>query len=111
MYFKAEPLVEMVSGSTQFEVIHNGSNYLIFNAPFHFILGVLLILRNALQGLGMKIIPLVSSIIEFVGKIIFATLFISFLGYFGVIICEPVIWCMMCIQLLYSFYSHSYIKQ
>ncbi len=111
MYFKAEPLVEMVSGSTQFEVIHNGSNYLIFNAPFHFILGVLLILRNALQGLGMKIIPLVSSIIEFVGKIIFATLFISFLGYFGVIICEPVIWCMMCIQLLYSFYSNSYIKQ
>lgn len=111
MYFKAEPLVEMVSGSTQFEVIHNGSNYLIFNAPFHFILGVLLILRNALQGLGMKIIPLVSSIIEFAGKIIFATLFISFLGYFGVIICEPVIWCMMCIQLLYSFYSNSYIKQ
>lgn len=111
MYFKAKPLVEMVSGSTQFEVIHNGSNYLIFNAPFHFILGVLLILRNALQGLGMKIIPLVSSIIEFAGKIIFATLFISFLGYFGVIICEPVIWCMMCIQLLYSFYSNSYIKQ
>ena len=111
MYFKAKPLVEMVSGSTQFEVIHNGSNYLICNAPFHFILGVLLILRNALQGLGMKIIPLVSSIIEFVGKIIFATLFISFFGYFGVIICEPVIWCMMCIQLLYSFYSNSYIKQ
>lgn len=97
-------------GSSQLEVINTGSKYLILNAPFHFILGVLLILRNALQGLGMKIVPLISSVIEIVGKIIFATFFIGYLGYFGVIICEPVIWCMMCIQLLYSFYNHSYIK-
>ncbi len=110
MYFGAKPLVEIISGSSQLEVINTGSKYLILNAPFHFILGVLLILRNALQGLGMKIVPLISSVIEFVGKIIFATFFIGYLGYFGVIICEPVIWCMMCIQLLYSFYNNSYIK-
>lgn len=58
MYFGAKPLVEIISGSSQLEVINTGSKYLILNAPFHFILGVLLILRNALQGLGMKIVHL-----------------------------------------------------
>ena len=39
------------------------------NAPFYGVLGILLNLRYSLQGLGQKITPLVSSIIEFIGKI------------------------------------------
>lgn len=104
-------LVKFLSGSSEAVVIENGSKYLIYNAPFYGVLGVLLNLRNALQGLGKKVIPLVSSIIEFFGKIIFVILFIPSLEYFGVIICEPVIWCFMCIQLLFSFYRNPYIKE
>ena len=48
--------------------------------------------------------------VKFFGKIVFVWLFIPMLGYFGVIICEPVIWCCMCLQLAYSFYHDSYIK-
>lgn len=103
-------LIALLSGSKEPVILHNGSMYLMLNAPFYPVLGVLLILRNALQGLGKKAVPLISSIIEFFGKIIFAWLFIPSLGYFGVIICEPVIWCLMCLQLLHSFFSNSYIK-
>ena len=111
MFVLSKPLAILISGSSQLEVINNASLYLRVNAPFYFVLGVLLMLRNSLQGLGMKIIPLISSIIECIGKIIFAWLFIPMLGYFGVIICEPVIWCLMTAQLLYSFYTNPYIKQ
>lgn len=110
MLLFSRPLIALLSGSSEAIVLDNGSLYLMINAPFYAVLGILLILRNALQGLGKKIIPLFSSIIEFFGKVVFAWLCIPFLGYFGVIICEPVIWCLMCIQLIYAFFHNPYIK-
>lgn len=110
MLLFAKSLVALLSGSSEAVVLDNGARYLIINAPFYSVLGILLILRNSLQGLGKKIVPLISSIIEFVGKVIFSWLCIPVLGYFGVIICEPVIWCLMCLQLVYSFYHNPYIR-
>ena len=110
MILFAKPLVAIISGSNESIILKNGSLYQIINAPFYAVLGILLIIRNSLQGIGQKIIPLVSSIIEFLGKVLFAWLLIPKLGYFGVIICEPVIWCMMCLQLLYSFFKNPYIR-
>lgn len=111
LIFLAPTLIKYLSGSNEEVVINNGARYLIINAPFYAVLGILLNLRNALQGLGEKLIPLVSSIIEFFGKIVFVILFIPSLKYFGVIICEPVIWCLMCLQLAYSFYKNPYIRK
>lgn len=111
LIFLAPTLIKYLSGSNEQVVINNGARYLIINAPFYAVLGILLNLRNALQGLGEKLIPLVSSIIEFFGKIVFVILFIPSLKYFGVIICEPVIWCLMCLQLVYSFYKNPYIRK
>lgn len=111
MFFFARPLVALISGSNEAAVLDNGSLYLMINAPFYAVLGILLNLRNSLQGLGRKVIPLVSSVIEFCGKIVFVILFIPLLDYFGVIICEPVIWCCMCLQLWFSFYRDSYMQK
>jgi len=111
LFFAAEPLVAMLSGSSEPTVLENGALYLKINAPFYGVLGILLGLRNSLQGLGRKLIPLVSSIIEFVGKIIFVWIFIPILNYLGVILCEPVIWCCMCLQLWFAFYRDPYIRQ
>ncbi|MGM9978965.1 MAG: MATE family efflux transporter [Clostridium sp.] len=111
LIFLAPTLIKYLSGSNEDVVINNGARYLIINAPFYAVLGILLNLRNVLQGLGEKLIPLVSSIIEFFGKIVFVILFIPSLKYFGVIICEPVIWCLMCLQLAYSFYKNPYIRK
>lgn len=110
LLFTAPVLVRLLSGSSEPTVIDNGTLYLRINAPFYAVLGILLNLRNSLQGLGMKIIPLVSSVIECLGKVLFVALFIPMLGYFGVIICEPVIWCCMALQLAWSFYHNSYIQ-
>ncbi len=88
----------------------NGAMYLGIVTPFYVILGILLDTRFALQGLGMKILPLVSSIIEFVGKILFVLVFIPRFAYMAVIFCEPVIWCVMAAQLVYTFYTNRYIR-
>ena len=111
LLFVAPFAVKLLSGSNETVVIDNASKYLIINSAFYPVLGVLLNLRNSLQGLGEKMLPLTSSVIEFVGKILFVIFLIPTLQYFGVIICEPIIWCIMCIQLIYAFYTHSYIKK
>jgi len=103
-------LIRLLSGSNESIIIENGSKYLRINSPFYIVLGMLFNFRLALQGIGKKIIPIISSVIEFIGKILFAFLLVPALGYFGVIICEPIIWCMMFLQLLYSFYTNSYIR-
>lgn len=105
LWVLAPTMVKLISGSNEATVISNGASYLMINAPFYAVLGVLLNLRNSLQGLGKKVVPLISSIIEFIGKCLFVALFIPNLKYFGVIICEPIIWCFMTIQLVYSFYK------
>lgn len=104
-------LVGLISGSTESIVLDNGSLYLKVVGPFYAVLGILGSTRFALQGLGEKILPLVSSVIELAGKIVFVLLFIPKFGYMAVIVCEPVIWCVMTVQLLYSYYKHPYMKK
>ncbi len=110
MWVCAPGLVRWISGSGEAVVLENGARYLKVVAPFYAVLGILLDTRFALQGLGMKILPLVSSIIEFVGKILFVLVFIPRFAYMAVIFCEPVIWCIMTVQLVYTFYTDDYIR-
>ena len=110
MWLYAGVLVGLISGSTQPVVLENGARYLRWTAPFYSVLGVLLSTRYALQSLGQKVLPLISSGIELVGKILFMLFFIPRFGYNAVILCEPVIWCFMCAQLVWSYWTDPYIK-
>lgn len=111
LMFLSPWLIHFISGSDKADVLVNGTNYLRFNVLFYIPLGVLINVRCALQGVGAKILPLVSSIIELLGKVVFTFLLIPSLHYTGVIICEPVVWCLMAIQLTYAFYTNDYIKK
>ena len=103
-------LVKMISGSSEAIVLNNGTMYLKVVGPFYAVLGVLMQTRFALQGIGQKLLPLISSVIEFLGKILFVVVFIPKFEYMAVIFCEPTIWCVMTLQLLYAFYTSPYIR-
>lgn len=111
MYVVAEPLIIFVSGSTQSTLVETAKSYIFIATPLFGILGILFCLRNALQGLGQKIQPLISSIIELIGKIIFVLLIVPHLGYLGIMLCEPIIWVVMTAQLAYSFYKNPFIQE
>ena len=85
--------------------------YILFTITFYAILGALIITRNALQGLGQKLLPLISSLIELAGKIAFTCIIIPRLGMWGVILCEPLIWCVMCAQLLFVYCRLPVLKE
>lgn len=111
LHFLSPALTQLISGSSKAELLNASTRYLSWNTPFYPILGCLFILRNTLQGLGKKVTPLVSSVIELLGKILFVIFLIPSMGYFGVIICEPLIWLFMTVQLYYAYRKQPLIKQ
>ena len=86
------PLIQALTGTTDEAVISTASEYIVWNITFFFILGVLLVLRSSLQGVGRKLVPVSGSIVEFLLKILAVAVLAPQLGYFGICILEPIIW-------------------
>jgi len=103
-------LVYAISGSDSEVVLTNAVKYLKFNLMFYFVLSPLLITRTTLQGIGSKITPIVASLVELVLKTITAFVLAERLGYFGIIICEPIVWTVCAIYILIVFFSDKRIK-
>lgn len=111
MYSWGNVFTQLVSGSTEPELLTNATLYLKIATPLYPVLGCLFTFRNALQGLGNKVMPMVSSVIELFGKVGFVLFVIPKLGYLGVMICEPLIWVAMTIQLTLSLRRESLIQE
>ena len=105
-----EQMVIWLTGTEDPIVLENAVLYLRLIGPFLAILGMLLQTRSALQGIGEKLLPIMSSVIEMVGKILFAVFIIPKMGYFAVIICEPIIWCVMVAELLWAFWRNGFVR-
>ena len=105
-----EQMVIWLTGTEDPIVLENAVLYLRLIGPFLAILGMLLQTRSALQGIGEKLLPIISSVIEMVGKILFAVFIIPKMGYFAVIICEPIIWCVMVAELLWAFWRNGFVR-
>ena len=110
LFFASPYLNELITGSNDEELIYQASLYLKISSAFYPFLAILLVLRNALQGLGQKMMPLVSSIIEMLGKILFVIFIIPSAGYLGVIFVEPILWVVMAAQLYYAFRKEPVIR-
>ncbi len=103
-WFFGRGLVTMVSGSYDPFLIRSGADYLLINALFFPFLAVLVNLRYAMQGLGEKIVPLISSGVELAGKILFTLFVIPRFGFLGICFCEPVLWVVMFVHLVTDYY-------
>ena len=110
MFFFAPTAVKLLSGSSESVVIENGALYLRVVAPCLIIVGLLNPTRQGLQAIGQKILPVLSSVIELVGKILFVAVLIPKFQYMAVIFCEPVIWCFMIAELLPAFWCNPFIR-
>lgn len=98
-----KPIIRLLTGTAEPEIIDTASKYIQFNVPFFFVVSVLLVLRSSLQGIGRKIVPIAASIIELAFKIAAVGFIVPALGYPGVCILEPVIWCICAVVVLVDF--------
>ncbi len=103
------PLITALTGTADETVIETASQYIIINISFFFVLGVLLVLRSSLQGIGRKLVPVCGSGIELIMKVIAAAVLAPQLGYFGICILEPMIWavCAVIVVIDYAVFLRS----
>lgn len=111
MFLFADIMVQFISGSADAIVLDSGARYLKLSTPFYVFLGILLQTRYALQGIGERLLPLISSIIEFACKVLFVIFLIPEFQFTAIIFCEPVAWTAMAFQLLWAFWKNPLISR
>ena len=102
-YLFGRPLLAWLVGSDNAEILDASVMYLKVSVWFFYVLGPLFVLRCTLQGMGRKIIPICSSIMELVVKILSAAFLVPALAYVGVAFTEPISWIVMIIPLIVAY--------
>jgi Na+-driven multidrug efflux pump len=103
LFFFGAPLIRFTTGTSNPEILKNAVLSLRINSVLYPVLGVLFCLRNTMQAMGHKIIPVLSSFIELAMKLAAVAVFIPKWGFIGVCITEPVTWLLMTIFLMGSY--------
>lgn len=109
-YTVAPVLVHLITDTTQVKVIATASLYLRMNTILYFIPAVICILRNAMQGIGDSITPVISSSLELLCKVLVAVFLTPYLGYWAIIWSEPISWVIMVIPLLIRIANNPILK-
>lgn len=102
----ARPVLTWLASTDNPAIIDKAVMYTKISICFFYVLGPLLVLRLALQGMGRKIIPVFTSVLEMLVKIISASFLVPVLQYKGVAITEPISWCIMTTVLVISYLRH-----
>lgn len=95
----ASIFIRFVTGSSEEEIVRTATMYLQVNASLYFLPAMICIFRNSMQGFGDTKTPLVSSFIELAGKVLIAWFLTPVIGYWGIIVSEPIVWAVMIIPL------------
>ena len=93
-------IIQAITATTEAEIIETATLYLRFDTAFYFVPTVICLFRNAMQGFGDSKTPVFSSALELITKVLVAFLFAPVMGYWGIIICEPIAWIIMVIPLV-----------
>lgn len=99
-YTVAPAMIRFVTGGNDSTVVSTASLYLRVDSVFYFVPAMITILRNSMQGIGENSVPIVSSLIELVGKVLVVILLTPKLDYMGIIVAEPIVWILMVIPLI-----------
>ena len=92
MHFYGAEIVKMFIGNVNENIISLAHSYLFVSSLFYFFLAQIFIYRNALQGLGRLLIPLLASIGELIVRSFFAIYLAGIIGYYSVFYAGPISW-------------------
>ena len=102
-FFGAEIIREFIGTATK-EVIEISHQYLLIATIFYVFLSQIFIYRNALQGMGETIFPLIASIAELIMRT-FAAIYLAMkFGYIGMFYSGPIAWVSACSILSFGYF-------
>ncbi len=100
IYTAAPAMLKLITSTEVPEIIDTATLYLRVNCILYFVTAVISVFRNSLQGIGDHRTPIISSGIELIGKVAIVILLAPKIGYWAIILSEPIIWVLMVIPLI-----------
>lgn len=97
MYSYGRELISVFTTDHDEILMEQAFLYLKMSVPFYIFLGQIFVYRNALQGMGISSVPLISSILELGGRSVSALVLAAMWGYFGICCASPICWVMACL--------------
>lgn len=104
MRFWGADIIKEFIGSATPKIIDIAHQYLMISTFFYIFLSQIFIYRNALQGMGEAIFPLMASIAELLMRA-FAAIYLAIkFGYIGIFYSGPIAWISACIVLTFGYF-------
>ena len=107
MLFYGQELISVFTAEHDDLLLRQAMLYLPTSVPFYIFLGQFLVSCNALQGMGISSVPLISSIIELVFRGLSAFVLAGMWGFFGICCASPICWVAAC---LFTAGSYFYVQ-
>lgn len=92
VYFTSDYLSLLFIDAKEIAIMAQIKQYLIINASCYYILSILFILRNLLQGLGYSFLAMFGGVAEMIARCIVAFIFVSSFGYDAICFANPLAW-------------------
>lgn len=105
MHFWGGHLVRIFVGYQNEDIVKIAHDYLFRSSLFYFFLAQIFIYRNALQGLGRAVIPMLAAVGELLMRAFAAIYLATKIGYYGVFYAGPIAWVAASIVLAAGYYS------
>lgn len=97
-------LVKMFVSENSALVIEKADIYFYAVVGFYPALGLIFVYRNALQGLGYGLLPMLGGIFELFARVLVIIVLTKPLGYLGICLANPVAWVSALIPLIPAYY-------
>ena len=100
MLFSAQLLQMFLDIEASPEILKAGRQYIFTVAPAYISLGMILIFRNTLQGMGCSLVPLLGGAMETLSRIFTALFLAKWFGYTGACFASGITWTITGVMLL-----------
>lgn len=106
VHFFGKYFIMIFVDPTETEVIHAAITYFRVVSWCYPFLGSIFLYRNALQGLGYGLVPMMGGVFELLARAVVVTVISGFAGYVGVCMSDPAAWIAALIPIVpYYFYK------
>lgn len=96
-------LVRMFIAKPSEEIMHYAWIYLLANGSFEWLLGLLFVFRNALQGMGHGLVPMMAGVCELIARTIVALAGKAVSSYAVICLASPFAWLLATIPLIVAY--------
>ncbi len=105
LFLFGREVVSIFLDQPQGEVLRAAQLYIWYTVPMYFFLSQIFIFRNAIQGMGIALIPMCSGVVELIMRTLAAVFLADIFGYVGICAAEPIAW-ISCSLFLYASYLY-----